>query len=501
MGISLKLVSFDDLFRASKHEVSVINDISIALAAEKEEFNRMIYTRYSADDLLSNLPSCDCGEVVGEYNLGVKCLECGTVVEEGNFQDLNPVVWMRAPVGVGPKTGPDAGKGLINPVFWEQLSRFFARSGFDVIRWVCDTNYHPVVKTPDVMNAVKAVIPDRGYNFFIENFDAIVASLMELKAYRQPNKRKEAAELMELIRTYRDRIFCQYLPLPNKSLLVIEKSNVGPYVDSTVTGVVDAIRTMTSIDLPETNFTVRVKENRTIKALIQLAEFYVEWDSKSLAGKPGLARKHIFGSRTDFCFRAVISSISEAHDYDEIYISWGIGVSVFRIHLANKLRKRGYTPNETISFLDEHAQKYHPLLAQLFNELIDECPYKGIPVILGRNPSLERGSTQQLFISKIKHDPRVPTISLSVLVLKAFNADFDGDQVNVSLSLDLRTARDLRALAPHMNTLDLDEPYNVSSTLSMPKPVVASIAEWMHSPEEPMDAERLKRMEVIPDAP
>jgi hypothetical protein len=492
VGVSLKIVDLDQLFRSTTHAVDVINDISIALAIEKEEFNRKIYTRYSADDLLSNLPSCDCRKVVGEYNLGVKCLDCGTTVKESTVENLEPIVWMRAPNGV---------EALINPIFWAHVSRFFARSGFDVIRWICDTNYHPIVKTPDVMNAVRAVIPDRGYNFFIRNFDAIIASLMELKAYRQPQKRREAQELMEMIRQYRHCIFPQYLPLPNKSLLVIEKSNVGTYVDSTVTGVVDAIRTMTSIDLPEMNYKVRMKENRTIKALIQLSDFYVDWYSKSLAGKPGIARKHIYGTRTDFSFRAVISSKSEAHDYDAIEISWGIATSVFRIHLANKLEKMGKTPNEIVAFLDEHAQKYHPTLAALFDEMIIESPYKGIPVILGRNPSLERGSAQQLFITKVKTDPRINTISLSVLVLKSFNADFDGDQVNVSLSLDNRTTRDLRALAPHMSTFDLDEPFSISSSLSQPKPMVSTVADWMHSPEPPLTAEQLKRMEAIADAP
>lgn len=415
MGLSLKLVDHDAVFKsATNPHITVVNDVSIALAVEKEEFNRKIYTRYSADDLLDNLPSCEYKCTQGEYNLGVICPECGTKVVEILSEDLEPVVYMRAPSEV---------KSLINPVFWTQLSNFFERSNFDVIRWICDTNYHPVVRTPDVMNAVKAVIPDRGYNYFLKNFDKIITALMELKAYRQPNKRREAAELMELIRQYRHCLFPKYLPLPNKSLLVIEKTNVGMYVDNTVTGVVDAIRTMTSIDLPEMNFSVRQQENRTIKAIIQLQKFYDEWLSKSFAGKTGLARKHILGSRTDFSCRAVISSISDKHEYDEIHVSWGIAVATFRIHLASKLLKRDWTPNEILDFLDEHANKYHPLLAQLFDQLITESPYKGIPVVLGRNPSLERGSAQQLFITKVKNDTSIPTISLSVLVLKSFNAD------------------------------------------------------------------------------
>ena len=57
------------------------------------------------------------------------------------------------------------------------------------------------------------------------------------------------------------------------------------------------------------------------------------------------------------------------------------------------------------------------------NELIAEAPNQRIPVIFQRNPTLHRGSAQLLYITKVKKDPRDITISLSVLVLSAPNAD------------------------------------------------------------------------------
>ncbi|MDR3392246.1 MAG: hypothetical protein P4L77_10990 [Sulfuriferula sp.] len=497
MGVSLTLKNLDKIFHSAKHRTYVVNDISIALAAEKEDFNNKIITRYTNDDLLSNLASCENGCTVGEHHKGEICQECHTPVVDSTDRELQPIVWMRAPHGV---------RSLINPIFWNMISDFFARGNFDVLRYIADPNYHPVLRTPGVMDAVKSVIPHRGYNYFLENFQQIIEKLMELKVYRTPQKRKLAAELIDLMRTYPDDeaghsyLFPQYLPFPNKSLLVIEKNNTGTYTDTTVPGAVDAIRTMTGIDLPEMNFTVRLKENRTIKSICQMDEFLIDWDSKSLAGKPGVLRKHTYGTRSDFCFRAVISSISDAHDYDGIYVSWGIAVSVLEIHIAAKLFMMGWTSNRIKGFLAEYALKYNELLARLMDELIEECPYKGIPVILGRNPSLCRGSTQQLFITKIQHDVRVPTICLSVLVLRSLNADFDGDNVNVSLALDHRTARDQRALAPHMSTFDLDEPRHISPSLSLPKPVVSSIAEWMHGEEGPLTPEQERQMAAIPDA-
>lgn len=491
MGVSLILADLDSAYRNSPYATHVVNEISVALASEKDDFNRKIYTKFSGDDLLSNLPTCSCGATTGEHNKNEICPECLTPVVDPAIQELQPIVWMRAPNGV---------RSLINPLFWTMISDFFSRSNFDVLRWIADTNYHPVARVPAVMDAVKAVIPERGYNYFIDNFFWIIEQLMELKVYRTPPKRKVAADLMELMRRYRHCLFPQYVPFPNKALIVIERSNVGTYIDTTISGVVDTIRTMTGIDLPENNFAVRTKENRTIKSICQYSEFHQEWDSKSLAGKPGVLRKHVYGSRSDYSFRAVIDSISDAHRYDDIYISWGIAVSVFELHLANKLDKMGWLANDIVAHLDEHAMKFDPLLARLFDELLAEAPGGRIPVILGRNPSLQRGSTQQLFISRVKHDVQIPTISLSVLVLRSFNADFDGDQVNVSLALDNRTARDQRALAPHMSTLDLDEPYHISSSLAFPKPVVSSMAEWMADCDEPLTQDQIRMMDSLPDA-
>lgn len=365
----------------------------------------MIYTKY-ATDLLSNLPTCECGEIVGEHNVGVKCLNCNTEVASPLEQDLEPLLWMRAPNGV---------KALINPTVWTMLSEKFTRSGFDIVRWLTETTYKPAVRTPAIMEAVHALKIDRGYNNFVENFDAIIAALFELKGFKA--RKGEDDELQILLREYRHCVFSKYLPLPNRLLLVVEDTNVGTYVDPTVVGAVDAIQTIRGLDTPLATYSVRTKENRTIKTIAHLAEFYDNLNRATLAKKEGIFRKHVYGTRSHFSFRAVISSITDRHEYDELHIPWGIGVSALRLHLMNKLLRRGYTPNSAMSFLNEHAQKYHPLLDELFKLLIEECPYKGIPVVFQRNPSLERGSAQRMFVTKVKTDVNIPTVSLSILAV------------------------------------------------------------------------------------
>lgn len=71
------------------------------------------------------------------------------------------------------------------------------------------------------------------------------------------------------------------------------------------------------------------------------------------------------------------------------------------------------------------------------------------------------------------------------------------DQLNATLCLDEWTTEQLRFLAPHMSVFDLNAPRQVSKNLSMPKPVVATIANYIHREEE-VDPVKLSLMDQIP---
>lgn len=448
---------------------TILNYFDDSTEEERKRINDQIRTKYT-EDLLSNLCSCSCGEIVGEFNKNVVCFTCRTKVESPMEHNLEPILWMKAPEGV---------HKLINPTFWMMLEEKFTRSNYSIIRWLLDRDYRPVMRVPQVMEEVEALNLPRGINAFYENFDTIMEALFTIKGFRP--KKGVVDPLQTVIKQYRECLFTSYLPVPNRSLLVLEETHVGSYADPTVTGAVDAIRTMLGIDAVGNKYSVQDKESRTIQSICMFADYYDAFYRDKLAQKEGIFRKHIFGTRSHWSFRAVISSITTAHDYEELHISWGIGVSVFRLHLINKLiRKHGMTPNEATGHLNDHACHYCPILDALFQELIAECPYKGIPVVFQRNPSLERGSAQALFITKVKTDVMIPTVSLSILIVKGYNADFDGDQLNGTVCIDHMTADELASLAPHKSTLDLNSPRNVASNLSMPKPVISTFANWMH---------------------
>jgi hypothetical protein len=502
MGIHMEIISHDEVFNQflSKEPI-IINDLSDVSETDRERNDKLIFTKYDLinSDLLSNIPSCECGNTVGADKLGdgkkikpVVCPDCHKEVKSLHQQDLEPLIWLRAPEGV---------HALINPIIWTMLSgkNGFEKSNFDVIRWICDTTYKPqVVKEPPVIDFIRKSGLQRGYNNFVDNFDSIMDFMFNLKFY----SKKKLAPLRQLLKEYRHCVFSKHMPLPNRSLLVLEETNHGTYVDPTAPIAVNAIRMMVGIDSALSVHSPKVKENRTIKMIIETSNYYDENSKTVLAKKEGIFRKHVFGTRSHFSFRAVISSLTNSHRYDEIQIPWGIGVAVFELHLKNKLLKEGMSPMAADAFLAEHTQKYHPKLDEMFQNIISRSPIGGgVPCVLQRNPSLARSSAQAMFITKIHTDVNVPTIMMSILAVVGFNADFDGDQLNCTLSLDLLTAQDLYRLAPHQSTFDLNAPRTVSRNLSMPKTVIATISNWLSwdQPEQ-ADPEVLRRMASIPEA-
>lgn len=70
------------------------------------------------------------------------------------------------------------------------------------------------------------------------------------------------------------------------------------------------------------------------------------------------------------------------------------------------------------------------------------------------------------------------------------------DQLNCTLSLDNEVAERLSPLAPHKSVFDLNSPREVSTNLSIPKTVVGTLSQWIHSVEY-IDPVKLSKMEQL----
>lgn len=502
MGTFLEVADYDRDVENLRQPPLIINDMPEFTKNDRNLITNAIFRKFSTD-LLSNVPSCDCEHLSREYNYGVICPKCQTPVRDKLDEELETRTWIRAPKDV---------TALVNPLVWEMLSRRFTWAGVNYIQYYADHYYrlqkHQLLKHEPILRGLQ--VP-RGLNSFIKNFDVIIDYLFKLQPFRMVRGKGKIGRdfLRDFITQNRHKIFPKYIPIPHRSLLVVEDSRDGGasvYMDDFTPRAIDAARCMAGIDTAtrsgEISTNVHLRETRAVRCISTYAEFHYEICTKRMARKEGFFRKQVYATRGHHTFRAVVSSNTDPHHYRQIQIPWGVGVSLFALHLENKLFRLGFTPNEAVEFLNTYALKYHPLLDHLFRELIGESGHPlGISATINRNPSLKRGSIQSVYIDTVKRPELDNTVTISILIIRRMNCDFDGDALQFSLTLDKKIEYAVQTLAPHMSVFSLDRPRKLDDTQEIPKPVVATIANWMEYPisKETPEPDIIKRMEMLYD--
>lgn len=440
-GINLELKDFNKQFAQLSEPPVIFNDLPMETTEDQEALNNLLYTRYSDSGLEPN-PHCLCKHLRGEDKVGQLCSKCNTIVEVITEKAIESSVWLRAPAGA---------TSFISPAFYmimyNQLKNK-SQPDYNRFDWMLITRYkkHKGLVREEVNGfeyQYKAAGFKQGLNYFIENFDVIMDWLIDHRylshiASSGNDQRnglggrlgvqKRQNEFKDFIAAYKHTFFPQYIPLPSNILLVQEKTDMGLYADiPIIKGISNAVTTIKSLKSEVVKkMDMNVAQDRTVKAISQISESYYNF-LKDVAGiKEGWYRKHVFGTRAHFTFRAVIGSESEAHKYNEISVPWALAITVLRYHLMNKLAKEPFMlgENDIKLLLDESITQYNEVIDSLFKELMEEARHTGgIWCILQRNPSLSRLSAQLLKIASIKTDPNDFTISVPVTILTGYNAD------------------------------------------------------------------------------
>ena len=411
-GIALDTVNYNEMLQRLRRPPVFVNDLDTRYPEDNDLLNKYLMTNYDTATY-SMIPQCDCGHLMGGYLRGRTCNRCCSEVLTHTEVPIESNLWLRVPEGV---------HAFISPIVYGELSQAFENNKIDVIRWITDIHYIANFDENDVIVKLRALGIKRGYNNFIENFWQYIDILTSRNIYTSVSKRRRS--IKEWLIQQKDNLFAQVLPLPNRIAMVTEKTPTGRYGEvNKFGGALEAAMTMASLKTRIDPPTQSVNESTTIRCVILLSKFYIAQYKFSLGRKKGWIRKHICGARMVFTARNVITSLHKPHEYDEIHVPWAMAIGLFQIHLTNKFLRDGYTPNEVSDILSSNINREHPQIRKYFNELLAECPYKGIPATFGRNPTLLRGSIQLVYITKIKDTINDNTISLSVMSLKLYNAE------------------------------------------------------------------------------
>jgi len=163
--------------------------------------------------------------------------------------------------------------------------------------------------------------------------------------------------------------------------------------------------------------------------------------SDLLKGKNGRFRQNLLGKRVDYSGRAVIVAGPELRLH-QCGLPSRMALELFKPFIFSKLEARGFAGSIKASkkLVEDEGSEVWDILAEVIQEH---------PVILNRAPTLHRLGIQAF--EPVLIDGKA--IQLHPLVCKAFNADFDGDQMAVHVPLSVEAQVEARVLMMSTNNI------------------------------------------------
>lgn len=415
-----ELINLDQLYSNSSN-ARVINNGSLIGKNLTEETNRAIVSNTDGD--LGFVPTCECGKTHGVSKVGSVCPDCGTVCSSLFIERLEHVAWISIPDEMGP---------VLHPI-WYVVLRDFTKITVNK-KEIALLDY---VLNPELERAkdFKAGIPvdfvpflrGRGFKAFCANADYYLD--VWCNQYTPTATKKSVEDIKKFCQKYRSCMFCSKLPILHNTLHPMTDNGATlKYSDKTATAVLQAV-----IDLSGEAFQVRSgKRNlHTDKNLFYIYKtilsYYDSLVRVKLNGKKGILRKHVFGSRIHYGFRTVVRPHTSAMPMDEIVLPWTIMVNCLKLIILNFLVHRyGKTVDEAVNIFYSALTKYDPLVEQCLKDYINETPKHKIPIMLGRNPTLNYGSMMLLYVRNFKNNPADETLEINASIVSPANIDFDG---------------------------------------------------------------------------
>ncbi len=163
--------------------------------------------------------------------------------------------------------------------------------------------------------------------------------------------------------------------------------------------------------------------------------------SESLRGKNGRFRQNLLGKRVDYSGRSVIV-VGPSLKLHQCGLPKKMALELFKPFIFSKLIMYGRVSSIKVAKMMVKAE-----LPEVWN-ILDEVVREHV-VLLNRAPTLHRLGIQAFEPKLIESK----AIQLHPLVCKAFNADFDGDQMAVHIPLSIEAQIEARVLMMSSNNI------------------------------------------------
>lgn len=459
MPVILKPRDEDKAFASTTIDKIILNDLNFASIEDNELLSKHLETVYQ-DNAVEIRPHCACKELTGSQFLGAQCPSClCTVVSPFDKYESN--LWLKT-------LHPDL--RFISTDYWNRVRLWISSDpNIDILRWIVDKRYNSSKLSKGTISTILGTIKslpnfERSYTWLLNNMVQLMVAIENLPNFK--NKRDASKILKSLWNTKNAQVTSTYLPVLSSRYFILEKSKKGKITPVSRGLLLDSLKQFIYSANEDRNF--QQISNQMGKTVASLADFYYKEFKQVASGKAGLFRKNIYGTRSHFTARGVIIPFFGKHRHDEIHLPYKMAVTLLRMHIFNRLLKSGMSHKEIDKKLWQGVNKFDQELYNIMLQLIEETDGgKGIPCLVTRNPSQKIGSTYLLYVTFIKLDIGDNTINYSSLIVKAPNADYDGDSLNVTLLTDKRLEKMFHRVRVAASVPDDSKPFTVSSNVNL----------------------------------
>ncbi len=364
---------------------------------------------------------CDCGAFIGQDIIGRVCPRCNSEISLRSL-NFNYTGW----VDISPHK-------VITPIYYSMLKRVLTpnmlkyilgdyKSDLSVPYNENDTNFAENKKNRktgrvaanDIM-AIKKKVPKSkyiyeglGHDIFCQRFEEVLTACA-----------KNTDELQILI-DEKDSVFTSKIPIYSTAFRPVSKTSETmfyPKINKWFSQIVSIQCKLRSMTLPiETINALNFIQNYWIDATEHLIK-------NEVSKKDGFVRSEIVGGTFHFSGRAVIT-LDISLDVDEVDLPLPMVITAFQYKITHILSVR-YNFTLEQAYLYVRGYKNHPEVINILQEILDEEQW----IMILREPTNNKASIEICKIRKYKIND--DTISLPPEPLPGFNADFDGDQLNV----------------------------------------------------------------------
>ena len=453
----------------------------------------VLFEKYSTEEAVNDLPSCQCGILNSQSALNKRCLYCGTVVTSPN-EMLNSPYYFLAPKGFN----------FISLKFLMTIDRIVGDGSF---RWMTDHRFDYIKerkrmnKKNDSKRSKPIFIPEhlvrlgeepwfvRDYEFFMYNMINILETIRGFITVR--TKKFELTALIDAWNRDKDEMMFRKLPLLPKALFSVKGTSKGKFTTPMLGDQLSTVAWYKDNYL-DASSDPEVGGQFTSELLGKIMAINDDVEKDVLDKKEGWINHGILASRIPDTIRATITLITGEHKINEIHLPWTAGVNRLEALITRELLKDGMTPEEAYRYIVSKTKHYDAYLDSIMQDIMSR--YKdGLPSFTTRNPTIWKTSQQLLRITKILTNPKEGTIKISPLALKPFAGDIDGDMLHFHVLPDEMAAEAVEGFNTWWSCISPTKPRKVSSAMNLTSPIIMVMDTWIGIMESRVEEDNANR--------